>query len=358
MKFENLTFYRFLAASIVVIFHFGRKTALAALAPGLLTAGPEMVSFFFVLSGFVMVVAYFERDFSSKKYFLARIARILPAYLLALAITIWISKVLQEPISKKALILNAFFLQSWFPPYPMSVNGPAWSLSVEAFFYAAFPAILLLLKQKTIKPTRFLLGAFLVWVFTQSILINLLNSQFYKPFPSISNDLIFYFPLSHFATFLLGAAGGYWYISLETPNKVHTIVWKIGVLASALAIFLSLSNEALPRKITGVLMPFAAGFFAPLFLAFILTSAFAYQVSKNPWKHWKPLILLGDASYAMYILQRPLNRVYNHYLATWLNITGEMHFYLFFALLILFSIAVLLLYECPIQAWIDIKHWR
>ena len=48
MRIESLTFFRYVAALIVVIFHYGSATGFS----GTLVAGQQMVSFFFVLSGF------------------------------------------------------------------------------------------------------------------------------------------------------------------------------------------------------------------------------------------------------------------------------------------------------------------
>lgn len=53
MRIEEQTFFRFAAATIVVIFHFGREVGEFA---GVLV-GPEMVTALFVLSGFVMWIA-------------------------------------------------------------------------------------------------------------------------------------------------------------------------------------------------------------------------------------------------------------------------------------------------------------
>ena len=124
MRIESLTFFRFIAASIVVIFHYGRGTALADLAPGFLTAGPEMVSFFFVLSGFVLMIAYWNRELDTKKFLRARLARIVPIYYLALIAVLFLES---ADFEMRAVLLNVSFLQSWFPPYPLTINIPAWA---------------------------------------------------------------------------------------------------------------------------------------------------------------------------------------------------------------------------------------
>ena len=77
-RIESLTFLRFVAAFIVVVFHFGRSTGLAQIARPAIISGPQMVTFFFVLSGFVLMVAYYPRNVTSATFYLARFARIAP----------------------------------------------------------------------------------------------------------------------------------------------------------------------------------------------------------------------------------------------------------------------------------------
>lgn len=346
MKINTLTFYRFLAASIVVLFHYGRDTFLVSLAPGFLTAGPEMVSFFFVLSGFVMVVAYWDRKFSPSRYYRARLVRILPAYFLAFLAALFLET---ASYSKRAVVINALFLQAWLPPYPLSINGPSWSLSVEMFFYLMFPLLLWFLKSRTIRATRFMLAAIGIWIFTQIILANLLNSSFYKPFPSIPHDLIFYFPLSHFSTFLLGVAGGYFYLDKRQPEVPKKWPIGLGVMIAGVLIFTSLNHESAIRDLLHQSLPFGAGFFAPLFLILILLTSIASQGSFVSGLGNKGFVLLGDASYAIYIFQRPFHQLFDAYVLPYLGLSGDPAFYFYFFCLTLFSIAVLLFVEKPIK---------
>ena len=37
--------------------------------------------------------------------------------------------------------LSALLVQAWLPAHVLDLNGPSWSLSVEAFFYAMFPLL-------------------------------------------------------------------------------------------------------------------------------------------------------------------------------------------------------------------------
>ena len=355
MKIKSLTIFRFLAASIVVIFHYGKNTTLANIAPGFLTAGPEMVSFFFVLSGFVMMIANWDRQLEPAKYYRERFARIAPTYYMAFLIALFVETAVY---GRRAVVFNALFLQAWFPPYPVSINGPSWSLSVEMFFYLTFPLLWGMLKPKRLNPIIVMVSSFFVWLFSQLVLMNLLNSPFYKPYPSIPHDLIFYFPLSHFSSFLLGVSGGYLYMS--NKRKVKWRSWPLfaGSLVTCTLIFLALSSENLLTKSLHANIPFDAGVFAPLFLLLILMASLTEETFSTHQFNFRLFVLLGDASYAVYMLQRPFHQIFEKYVFPWLSLSDEYLFYLYFICLVVFSVLVFLWFEKPVKRLLVGKMWN
>ena len=107
------------------------------------------VSFFFVLSGFILVYTYAGRNIVLRDFWQTRFARIYPAYLFALLLTspFWIIGALKMHVPFFAFgerhfaltsALVVLLLQSWVPGAALSWNSVSWSLSVEAFFYAGF----------------------------------------------------------------------------------------------------------------------------------------------------------------------------------------------------------------------------
>ena len=107
-----------------------------------------------------------------------------------------------------AIALHLTFLQSWVPSYPVTLNAPDWSLSVEAFFYLGFPFFLIAIKRSRIGTALFLIAG-AVWCVTTIALTYLLNSECAFGPRSTCNDIVAEFPLSHLCSFLLGVAGGY-----------------------------------------------------------------------------------------------------------------------------------------------------
>lgn len=115
------------------------------------------VDLFFCLSGFILGYVYLE-DFSDvqlrsrgpklQKYFLRRVARIYPTYLLTTilagilySLAIISGHNFENESSSTLSVSNAFFnilgIQTWLG-LP-SLNGPAWSVSAELLAYILFP---------------------------------------------------------------------------------------------------------------------------------------------------------------------------------------------------------------------------
>jgi peptidoglycan/LPS O-acetylase OafA/YrhL len=80
MKVGQLTFTRFVAAILVVAFHHYKTN-------NLFSNANVFVSYFYLLSGFVLMLSQRERYTTKKEYitfYVNRFARIFPVYLLAL----------------------------------------------------------------------------------------------------------------------------------------------------------------------------------------------------------------------------------------------------------------------------------
>jgi peptidoglycan/LPS O-acetylase OafA/YrhL len=147
---------RFFAAFHVLLFHASAMRGLNW-APRwwqtFASAGYVAVSFFFVLSGFVLVYTYEGKKFDLGRFWRARFARLYPVYLLSLVVCApfffyvitrfdfpgfeWTKAHLTA-----AVVLVLAMLQAWVPGAAMTWNGVAWAVSVEIFFYVVFPVLL------------------------------------------------------------------------------------------------------------------------------------------------------------------------------------------------------------------------
>jgi peptidoglycan/LPS O-acetylase OafA/YrhL len=144
MKLNQLTFTRFLAAFAIVVFH-AHSDVWPFTQPflhSIFSKANVGVSYFFILSGFVMVIAYGKNkavEIKKSSYYLNRVARIYPVYFIALIIGVAAALIKTHTIPVKPLILQLLVVQSWVPGSIDKFNYPGWSLSVEALFYLAFP---------------------------------------------------------------------------------------------------------------------------------------------------------------------------------------------------------------------------
>ena len=350
MRVEALTFLRFVAAILVVIHHYGQNTRLVELVPGHLETAAQMVCFFFVLSGFVLMFAYYRRPvFSLDQYARARVARIAPAYALALAITIFYVYGYRF-IDYTAVTLHVFFLQAWFPPYALSLNPPAWSISTEALFYLSFPVVILWLRSAKPPVTMVIAAALLLWAATQWVLTGLLNADSLAD-RSWPHTLVHHFPLSHLCSFLLGVAGGY--LVLALPRDSRLTGWSsIGILALVTGVvILTLANKSALEYAGTTLLPLESSLLSPAFFLFILV----ISISDNPVTRAlsvRPLVILGEASYAVYILQAPLHHIYELNFSTRLPLSEDAQFYLFATGLVVVSIAVFYVLERPVNRYV------
>jgi exopolysaccharide production protein ExoZ len=100
------------------------------------------VHMFFVLSGFIMVMATSERHYSFRKFISRRFRRIYPVY--------WISALLcLAAFATLATPLPVSFMQSLgamllLPGYAPRIIGAAWTLSFEIYFYICFGLAMML----------------------------------------------------------------------------------------------------------------------------------------------------------------------------------------------------------------------
>lgn len=354
MDTRVLTGLRFLAAAIVVIFHFGKDVELvSSVGKGFLTAGPQMVGFFFVLSGFIMAYVYLARpDFRIGEYFVARFSRIVPVYMLAL-----LSLLCFRSFGGWQLVVDVTLLKAWFPQFAAWGNYPGWSISVELFFYTIFPFVLILIKDLKFSAFGFVGAALLFWVFSQLVLGNLYSSDLYKAGGKFGHGLIFYFPLSHLSSFILGLATAYVLLayrsSLGTTLAVRLCF--LGAWGAAYLIYEILNTRV--STFLGIKILNAAGGLAPLYALFI----FSVVVASRGFG-WllanKTSVLLGEASYALYILQLPVFLAFNKFFVGSHLLSGDTAFYLYFLFLVMISILVFMFVERPARDWLNNVYRR
>lgn len=350
-----LTSIRFLAALTVVLCHYAQIGLLAV--PDWFVTGADggrpAVSLFFVLSG--LVLAYNYRDSLAsggvRAFYAARVARIWPVLLLsllpALAVTAWLLRsgdavLLREwyglarpdvALLAASLLCQLLALTAWLPFAGLNQpwNGPAWSISCEAFFYALFPALLAWSAARG--GLALLRWCGLLWLL-QGAWILLVDVA--TP-PARSGFLIAQFPLTHLFEFVLGVCAAHWHARLPLDADARH---QIG---------LALTCAALAALATLALAPPGSwpAFYlqSPLFGALVLGLALLQRPVLG-LLHRRWMVALGEASFSLYLLHVPLGRL--AWLAGWRAPQG----WLMLALVVGLSLLVFRIYEEPVRRWL------
>ena len=342
-KINQLTFTRFFAAMMVVVYHSGANVLPLTLFPLnrlVSNSGFTAVTYFFVLSGFIMAYAYYRpgERFRFGTYWQARIARIYPVFLFSLVITLWYYRDIFVKLLGPKLLANIFLVQAWIPKYSLSFNFPAWSLSVEMFFYLLFPFLALFAHH--LRPRTLIWISIGFWLCSQIIHMTLLT--LYMPKEQFT---LLYNPALHLNAFLLGMAGGIWYLSeaprLQISQKVN-LTLLLGALGAV--ILLMMADAMYPDQLYFV----DSGIFAPLFLIIILTISLD-QTKLSELFRRPTFVLLGDASYSVYILHIPVRWMMEQYVRNSHPIFSNdyIYFYLYFFAVIGISILAFKWIEAP-----------
>lgn len=323
---DALTGARFLAAYWVVVYHFVTEFRTAPLpgkapAPGqipalmntLINQGHVAVDFFFLLSGFILAYTYITPEgtmrASRREFWVARIARIYPVYLLGLLIflPVYLTMVPNGWVFALSVVAHLFMLHSWIP-VTIPWNTPSWSLGVEAFFYALFPLVLPLAGR--LRRT----GLWLLFIGSWVVFTALAGGLVFVEHHGLANlpyfrDIARYNPLPSFPEFVAGMALGllftrYGREALPLLRKARGPVFDT-LITTALLVFGVLL--VVPSKFGiygGAVDTMGPITFLPMATIILLL---AYQSGVVARLLSLPLVVwLGEISYAVYILHTPL----------------------------------------------------
>jgi peptidoglycan/LPS O-acetylase OafA/YrhL len=177
------------------------------------------------------------------------------------------------------------------------------------------------------------------------------NSEYYAV-KSLLHDFIFYNPVMHLNAFLAGFLTGVFFKEKQIKPLKYNTIW---LLFSVILIVLLLMYRETIETILGLQIAYGNGLIAPAFLLFIVLLAqekgMISSVLSNKW-----LILLGEASFSLYILQKPLHGVYDKLIVARIELPALVHFYIFLLLLIAVSILSYKYFETPMRKFINNRY--
>lgn len=324
-----MTSLRFIAAFAVLVLHF--RDLLGPLPDWVMrgiVGGQYGVTFFFVLSGFILSYRYqgwFAHGVDGVRYARFqrfRFARLYPVYLLGLLLdTPWhlMERAAAGQLAVEGTtlwaswLINLVGLQAWVPavPFAMYWNTPAWSVAAEFFFYACFPFVCAALARWP-RGQRGRVGLFAASLLggagLYALVIYFLN-YVVRVQAETQYIVLVYNPLLRFSEFFAGCVAGHLWLHRPAQDALaRRRVRDACIVASTLLVCLRvwLPDYTGPSPWLWLLdVSFKYAAFVLPFTAIILAVA-SGRTLLSPLLECRGMVLLGEASYALYILHWPV----------------------------------------------------
>jgi len=279
--YDGVQALRFLAALAVVLLHanFYVGQRLTDQPVSLWTGGAWGVDIFFVISGFVMVVStqtLIGNPRGWRVFFMRRVVRIAPLYWIIMSLKVVLllalpSALFNNPFDLERVVTSYFFIPSRNPAGMIEpIHGVGWTLNFEMFFYAMFAAAMFL---------RISVFRFVGPVLAFCALMSVLRDE--KTWPAIT----FYFDPIVLEFF--------WGMIIARLALRHAPPPAAGLALAAAGFALILGRDA-AGPVGEALAVVGVG----------PALAVAGVVVMEPWlsgRTPRPLLVLGDASYSIYL---------------------------------------------------------
>ncbi|HLI09793.1 MAG TPA: acyltransferase [Ktedonobacteraceae bacterium] len=320
------------------------RTVVPPLLASFLSFGKYGVTLFFVLSGFLLFMPFAkallfkQRWPSSKRFYLRRVFRIVPAYYLTLIlIVLFYMTMYEQPRHWKELGLFFLFLMDSTHATYKQLNAPFWTLAIEWQFYMLLPLLMLAMrllvwriKQNSRLPATFAcILALIVWGLFSRYIGNYLmyahpTATWLVPRPVLNGILFFTYGQSgkYFEDFGVGMLLALCFVYAQHPSTLPAIratLQKLSPLfcgigfAGLIVMILWNYNEAYrntwplfnhPFFIANYYLFSEIGY-ALSFGLCILALLFGATLFTGPFT-WLPLRWLGMISYSLYMWHFPL----------------------------------------------------
>lgn len=298
-RLPSLTGMRFIAAVLVFVTHvaagklFSDADLSDFLNQYLSRSGYLGVSFFFVLSGFILTWTA-RSDDTTPRFYRRRLVKIYPnhfvTWLAGLCLMMWAG----TAITTGNTLPSLFLVQSWSPTFGvlMGTNGPSWSLACELLFYLSFPVLLLLLRKIPAARLWTAAGIVAAAVWLVPLISQLLPDNPVSPFQPVSwmkYWFVYFMPASRLFEFVMG---------IVMALIVQKGRW-IGLSRTNAFLLLGVAY------VLQVVLPDSWGLVAPVVLPLglvVAAGAVADITGQRSVFATKTMVWLGEVSFAFYLV--------------------------------------------------------
>lgn len=347
MRLNSLTSLRFLAALGVFLhhFHFFSETDNHILKNlySIFFEGFIGVTFFYILSGFIISYShnkYVESgSYKVGEFLYNRFARLYPIHILTLVIAFFVYMGIDnyQYIDIELFLANALLLQSFIPDfgYSFSFNGVSWSISVEMFFYFSF-TFLLTFNKKQLSILTFILFMIIV-----AHLFLLGSSERFSGWTFYVN------PFFRIIDFMLGMI----IFRIYKSNK-FSINEKFATIMEVLSLLLLVAFITIGIKYIPIFWRFDLYYIFPFgFMVYVFSygkGAISRLINN------KVFILLGEASFSLYMIHQILISVLLRYVTPNINSLTSTLLFIIPVVIIgcLLSCLMFLRFEKPVNNWL------
>lgn len=308
-----LTSLRFFAALMIFILHASDRLGMPNFRS---VFGFSLgVSFFYVLSGFILTYVYFRpgAKLNLRQFFRKRFFRLYPMHIATLIAAIVLIPAVKETFGQKLfqLPLQLTMTQSWLGTRSVAFgfNGPAWSISAEFGFYILFPFLLkfyhkiytfffasIVLTVTAILAALYLDGAVSHWLW-QALEVH---------------------PFGRMMEFICGMCAAKLFLQFPNISWSNKVFSGLEIIAISLIILLGSLNREINDGLAGFSNQLELVGYIKRSGLFLFFAALIWVVAQergfiSQWLSNKTLVLLGNMSFAFYLIHLIVIRFFEHH---------------------------------------------
>lgn len=267
-RLEHLQSLRALACTMVVFHHALNFSWPPGQVPVAWQLGAHGVEIFFVLSGFILAWSVAGRQVDAGRFLWRRLLRVAPLYWLASLLVA--RRDLLDPAVQADLLRDLSFVPRFSANYPGQLYPtmvPGWSLNYEVFFYLVLAVALLIGRRPLL---------------TASLGLMALATVGWLVGPFDAAPAVFY-TRPYVMLFVFGIALA-WAVRHAFVLRHRPTLWMLAALALAAIAWRPAGPEWLSLGLPAAMLVWCA-----------------VCLSGEGARPWRPIVLIGEASYAIYL---------------------------------------------------------